>query len=186
LDAACGSGFYGAWALGHGAKVVAFDASAKMVALAQKRLGQSVVRVASLADPLGWCDDRSFDVVICALALEYVEDIFTPMREFHRVLRPSGYLVFSIEHPSIVNERHGVGISENIAEHRSEVLGTLFSYKRPMEAYLDALKVSGFGSPFVKDARPTEECRVRYPDIYEKLCSHPQFVAVRAEKQPDA
>jgi ubiquinone/menaquinone biosynthesis C-methylase UbiE len=182
LDAACGPGFYGAWALAQGAKVLAFDASMKMVALAQKRLGQSAVRVACLADRLTWCEDESFDVVICALALEYVDDILAAVREFHRLLRSGGHVVLSMEHPAIVKERPEVGLGQKIVEHRSAILGTRLSYSRPMEAYLDALEAAGFASIVVKEAWPTQECRVRYPEVYEKLRSRPQFVAVRAQK----
>ena len=184
LDAACGPGFYGAWALAHGARVLAFDASAKMVALAKKRLGESVVRVAGLADRLAWCRDESFDVVICALALEYVEDIGAALREFHRLLRAGGAVVFSIEHPAIVKERPQAGLGQNIVERGSEALGTLFSYSRPVEAYFDALLAAGFTSPVVKEAWPTQECRVRFPEAYEKLRARPQFLAVRAQKPP--
>jgi len=41
------------------------------------------------------------------------------------------------------------------------------------EEYLHALKASGFGASVAKEAWPADECRTRYPQIYEKLSSRP-------------
>jgi SAM-dependent methyltransferase len=40
-------------------------------------------------------DDARFDLVVCREGIEHVENQFHTMREFHRVLKPGGWLVFS-------------------------------------------------------------------------------------------
>jgi SAM-dependent methyltransferase len=47
------------------------------------------------------------DLVLCALAIEYVHDRVAALREFRRVLRPGGALVLSRLHPTGDWLRHG-------------------------------------------------------------------------------
>jgi len=100
LDAACGPGKYAEILLNQGAKVTGFDISPKMVFHAKKRnndLGTFFVH--DMSNPLIMLEDASFDTVVCALSMHYLEDWNKTMQEFCRVLKPNGYLVISIEHP---------------------------------------------------------------------------------------
>ena len=100
LDAGCGPGKYAEILLARGAQVTGFDISPKMIALAKARNpGQGAFFVHDLAQPLDMFEDESFDVVLCALALHYVQDWNPVMQAFCRVLKPQGHLVISIEHP---------------------------------------------------------------------------------------
>jgi ubiquinone/menaquinone biosynthesis C-methylase UbiE len=75
LDAGCGPGVYAEWLVRRGTEVVAVDVNENMVRLAQERLGTSVQVVrADLAQPLDFLADRSFDLVLSPLALDYVRD----------------------------------------------------------------------------------------------------------------
>ncbi len=70
-----GPGLYAEELVRRGAEVTAFDASAAMVRLAQERLGPSIdVRQASLAHPLTWLPDESYDRVVMALVLHHLDD----------------------------------------------------------------------------------------------------------------
>jgi len=40
-------------------------------------------------------EDRRFDLLVCREGIEHVENQFHTIREFHRVLKPGGWLVFS-------------------------------------------------------------------------------------------
>lgn len=100
LDAACGPGKYAEILLAKGAVVTGFDISPKMVELAQGRNGEGATFfVHDLSKPLATLADDSFDIVLCALALQYLQDWTVPMQEFHRLLKPNGCLVVSMEHP---------------------------------------------------------------------------------------
>jgi ubiquinone/menaquinone biosynthesis C-methylase UbiE len=61
--------------------------------------------VHDLADPITWLPDGCVDLVLCALAIEYVDDRVAALREFRRVLRPGGALVLSRLHPSACSNR---------------------------------------------------------------------------------
>jgi SAM-dependent methyltransferase len=107
LDAACGPGLYAAELIRRGAEVVGFDQSPRMVEIARERASQGDFRVHDLADPLSWLPDDSVDLVLFALAIEYVDDRVAALRELRRVLRPGGALVFSRLYPTGDWLRHG-------------------------------------------------------------------------------
>lgn len=101
LDAGCGHGPLFAALRDRGAVVSGFDLSSAMVAIARDRLGDNAdLRVADLAKPLPY-DDASFDLIMCSLALHYVEDWAPTLSEFRRVLRPGGRVVGAIIHPFV-------------------------------------------------------------------------------------
>lgn len=101
LDAGCGSGPLALALRERGARVTGFDASAEMIRLARERLGEDTdLRVLDLAEELPF-EDGAFDDVVCSLALHYLEDWSAPLRELHRVLRPGGRLILSVEHPMV-------------------------------------------------------------------------------------
>ena len=107
LDAGCGPGVYAEWLVRHGAEVIALDANENMVRLARQRLGESAQVVqANLEEPLDFLDASSYDVVLAPLVMDYVKDWRATFREFHRVLKIKGILVFSMEHPYTKYDDH--------------------------------------------------------------------------------
>jgi arsenite methyltransferase len=97
LDVGCGPGFYCAELLddvGQSGAVVGLDASAAMLALAERRCagrGNVELREADATDlPV---EDASFDGAISVQVQEYVGEIATSLAELHRALRPGGRLV---------------------------------------------------------------------------------------------
>src|SRR5437588_5896728 len=72
LDAGCGPGAYAAWLVKQGAEVVGFDASPRMVRLAEQRLqGRAHIVQAALGQPLDFLETASFDLLNSALVLDY-------------------------------------------------------------------------------------------------------------------
>src|SRR5262249_29544660 len=90
-----------------GADVVGLDSSPCMVEIATARVPPATFRVHDLSDPLDWLPDRSVDLALCALAIEYVDDRVAALAELRRVLRPDGSLVLSRQHPTGDWLRHG-------------------------------------------------------------------------------
>src|ERR1700678_211715 len=74
LDAACGPGLYAAELARRGGVVTGFDQSPRMVEICRDAVPEGEFRVHDLADPIGWLPDGCMDLVLCALALEYVDD----------------------------------------------------------------------------------------------------------------
>src|SRR5580704_15963132 len=107
LDAGCGHGWYAEWLVRHGARVVAVDRSAAMVALAQERVaGRARVIQGDVSNLRGILSDEAFDLVLSSLALHYQADLSAVFAECARLLRPAGNLVFSTHHP--VHDQHSI------------------------------------------------------------------------------
>jgi SAM-dependent methyltransferase len=190
LDAGCGPGVYAEWLVDHGAKVVAFDVSAKMVRLAQERLrGRAEVLRADLDQPLDFLHEGSFDVVLSALALDYVGNLGHAFREFYRVLRKPGLFVFSVGHPFAEFLIHPTGsyFEKELIDYEWTGFGrpmTMPSYRRPLGALINPLIEAGFLLDHLLEPRPTERFKEEEPEEYEKLSQQPGFLCMRAAKRP--
>jgi SAM-dependent methyltransferase len=100
LDAGCGHGWYTDRLVCHGARVVAVDRSAAMVALAQKRMaGRARVIQGDVGNLRSILSDGTFDLVLSSLVLHYEANLSAVFAECARLLRPAGTLVFSTHHP---------------------------------------------------------------------------------------
>ncbi|HXM36065.1 MAG TPA: class I SAM-dependent methyltransferase, partial [Pyrinomonadaceae bacterium] len=151
LDAGCGPGIYAQWLSDQGAEVVGIDSSPKMLEFAKRRLpGRARFLQADLGRPLHFLESASFDLVVSALALDYVNDWASVFKEFFRLLRQPGYFVFSVGHPA-----------DEFFEHHAE--GNYFAiervdldwqacgvdvnvpyYRRSLSAMIDPLLEAGF------------------------------------------
>lgn len=103
LDLGSGTG-RNAVALAHqGAKVIAVDPSAHLLASARERCEVADVRVelhqAELAE-LAFLRSDSIDAAISVMALGSVDDLARVFRQVHRVLKPEAPLVCSVPHPA--------------------------------------------------------------------------------------
>jgi ubiquinone/menaquinone biosynthesis C-methylase UbiE len=160
LDAGCGPGFLTTELARRRARVTAFDASPKMVALTRRRIGadsvHATVREADLCRKLPFSGD-AFDAVVCSMVLMDVPEIGTALGEFRRVLRPSGRLVVSITHPAFFpqlwqKDADGKPLRKEPVEDyltvRSETInmcgGPTRHYHRPLSYYTRELRSAGF------------------------------------------
>lgn len=101
LDAGCGEGYLSRIYTEKGADVVGVDFSPKLIALSQKRsAGLDIEFLVADICQLDSLKDNQFDVVLCNLVLLNVECLDKSLHEFYRVLRPSGFLIFSVVHPA--------------------------------------------------------------------------------------
>ena len=191
LDAGCGPGTYAELLAENGAHVVAFDISKSMVRLAKQRLGKKAqVLQADLGKPLNFLESEYFDVVLSALAMDYVSDWRSVLGEFHRVLRGGGNLVFSVEHPSSTFVRHVYFGESNYFETEKvsvDFIGfdepiSVPYFRRPLGDMLNALIEAGFCLEKVIEPTPTEQFRRADPENHEKLSRMPGFLCVKAVK----
>ncbi len=187
LDAACGPGLYAEELLARGAEVVAFDASAPMLELTRERLGGKLeLHKAELGQPLPF-EDEEFDLVLCALAIHYVEDRAAALAELHRVLAPKGALVLSTQHPTQDWLRKGGSYFDVSVERdvwRPDSGGWEVSYWRePLSSLTDAAYRAGFLIERLVEPLPVESMRNRWPSDYDKLVREPGFLALRLVKR---
>jgi SAM-dependent methyltransferase len=95
LEVGCGSGGLLAALARGGRVVVGVDIALRWLIVARRRLsdlGLSAPLFAASADRLPWADG-TFDAVVADSVLEHLDDPAQALREWRRVLRPSGRLV---------------------------------------------------------------------------------------------
>jgi len=190
LDAGCGPGVYSEWLVDRGATVVALDASPKMVKLVKERLGgRADVRQADLAKGFPFLESASFDLVLCTLVLEYIEDWRAVFAEFNRVLRADGRLVFSVTHPFFdftYFKSNDYFATERVStEWRGfhPVRVQMPSFRRSLSETLNPLIESGFCLETILEPKPTPEFKAADPRHYEELSRQPCFICFRAKKE---
>ena len=189
LDAGCGPGVYTEWLADRGAEVVGIDVCPRMVELARRRLaGRGSFSVADLGGTLDFLPPGSFDLVVSALAMDYVRDWDAAFREFSRVLRGAGHLVFSVGHPADVFYDHHPGgnyFEVERVEYEWRGFGPAVrvpSYRRPLMAMLEPLLGAGFLLERLLEPRPVPEFKEHDPRHYDKLMRQPCFLCIRARK----
>lgn len=153
LDLGCGGGEHALWLLEHGARVVALDASSRMVELARRRLAPDVeVRLHDFREPLP-LQKESFDLVFSSLTLHYVREWEALLRECRRVTRPSGALVFSTHHPCR-GLHDGLGVdyfsTGLVIEEQTRY------WRRPLQAIVSAVVDTGWRIERIVEPRIAE------------------------------
>ncbi|HLY48157.1 MAG TPA: methyltransferase domain-containing protein [Solirubrobacteraceae bacterium] len=99
LDAACGTGRHTAHLVKHGHEVTGVDQSEAMLTRARARAPEAHFLQADLRElPF---DEDSFDLAVCALALEHFRELADALGELARVVRPGGPVVLSESHPAL-------------------------------------------------------------------------------------
>jgi SAM-dependent methyltransferase len=180
LDAACGPGLYAEELVRRGATVAGCDISERMVALARERVPRAELRVHDLGRPLDWVPDASFDLVLCALAIEYVDDRIGLLREFERVLKPGGALVLSRPHPTADWVRLGGNYFETrIIEETWSTGWNVRYWLAPLQQTCDEIFAAGFLIERLVEPRPAPDGASIDPEGYELLSRRPTFIALR-------
>lgn len=100
LEIGCGTGKNTAFLVQVGAHVHALDFSEGMIEKAKEKVKAENVRF-SVADlTQKWpCEDQSYDLVVCNLVLEHIEDLSFIFSEASRVLKENGRFMINELHP---------------------------------------------------------------------------------------
>ncbi len=189
LDAACGPGKYAEILLARRANVTGFDISPKMVQLAiERNKNQGNFFVHDLSLPFANLETGSFHIVLCTLALHYVQDWTLTMKEFYRVLQPGGLLVISIEHSffdfKFFRSKKYFEV-ENV-KCTWKGFGTpveVHSFRRPLSECLAPITNKGFYIDKLVEPRPTKEFEQFDPKHYKELSAFPAFMCIRAVRK---
>lgn len=192
LDAGCGSGPLSAALRDRGAVVTGIDASAGMLALARRRLGDDVtLHVADLSHPLPF-DDGAFHDVVASLVLHYLEDWGPTLAELRRVIRPGGRLITSVDHPFV---------AYTIQDPRPDYFATtsytfdwtfngqsaaMRFWRKPLHAMTDAFATAGFRLSAISEPQPEPAARELFPDDFHAFSAKPCFLFFVLEVPPSA
>jgi ubiquinone/menaquinone biosynthesis C-methylase UbiE len=187
LDAGCGAGSLTSWLVEHGATVTAFDVSPSMVALARQRVeDQATLLVADLAEPLSFAETGRFDLVVASLAMHYVRDWVQVLKEFKRVLKTDGSVVFSTHHPTMdarIHSPENYFAIKQVTEEWEKGTGTyeVTFWRRPLTAMSEAISEAGFVIERLVEPMPVEEAAAKDPAVYAAFTSQPGFLFFRLQ-----
>nr|WP_236572267.1 class I SAM-dependent methyltransferase [Nocardiopsis sp. FR4] len=182
LDAGCGAGPLFAALRDRGANVTGLDASAGMLALARRRLGDDAdLHVVDLSDPLPFADGV-FDDVVASLVLHYLQDWGPTLAEIRRVLRPGGRLIVSVQHPftdyAMQNPRPDYFATTSYADEftfNGQSVQLRF-WRRPLHAMTDAFTGAGFRLSVISEPQPDPAARELFPDDFQSLSTQIGFL----------
>ncbi|MEP0265470.1 class I SAM-dependent methyltransferase [Dokdonia sp.] len=189
LDAACGPGKYAEILLSEGAEVVGFDISPEMIKHAKARnKGEGSFFVHDLEKPFDLLKDNSFDVIVCALAMHYIEDWNQTLQEFYRVLRPHGTLVISIEHPffeyNYYKSTHYFDVEPVSCTWNGFGMPVeVHSYRRSLQECINPLTRNGFLIDTILEPKPVAAFEALDPKHFKELNAFPAFMCIRAIKK---
>jgi SAM-dependent methyltransferase len=156
-----------------------------MVALATERLGgRARAMTGDVSNLRDLFPGASFDVILSSLVLHYLADLTQTFRDWARLLRPGGTLVFSTHHPihaaSLLEP--GYLCAELIEEDWDWLGETMRYYRRPLRDLTEPLSAAGFVIERISEPTPGDALKAKDPKGYDLLRRLPAFIFVRARK----
>lgn len=192
-DLGCGQGVIARSLAARGASVVGIDVSSALLEIAGRYgapLATTIEYVLDDAQQLATLGDSTFDGAVCNLALMDIPDLPATLQAVHRILRPSGWFVFSITHPCFQAPHSewlelGGQLTRVIGDYNAEgfwrssdpatVRGRVGALHRTISTYLNALVEAGFVIAAVQE--PAENVEAGWSDL-------PLAILVRSRKSP--
>jgi SAM-dependent methyltransferase len=172
LDAGCGTGRY-FQALGRGdCVVVGLDFSLGMLRVARRKYPHISLVLADLQRPWPF-QEGLFDVIVCALVGEHLDDLPLVFGEVRRVLRSPGRVVFSVYHPAMAAAGKEANFRHDAVEYR---LGASLHSSRD---YLEAFQQVGFVSIAMQEYFGDEQLAAQVPTA-RKYIGFPMLLVFQA------
>ncbi len=138
LDVGAGTGYCTELLVSHGASLVALDIAPAMLVQARHRLGENVGYVAADTQSLP-IKDHSIDIVFANLVLQWCVDLTTVFREFKRVLKNGGQIVFSTLGPKTLWELRSAWLTVDSYRHVNDFIDL-----KDIQLQLEHAGLSGF------------------------------------------
>ena len=204
LDAGSGTGYLSRLLADRGAKVAGVDHSARLLAVARRQesldprgIEYSKGDLARLAQ----FGDDTFDLIVSNVVLQDVVRYQEAFREFHRILRRGGRLLFSITHPCFERPLPGRWIreppdSDRVEEWKGLLVDRYYDrvaiwwgparkpqavgFHRTLEDYASALYDAGFLIARIEEPTPSAEALERKHREFADYLRVPLFLIVEA------
>ncbi len=148
LDVACGNGQFARQMARLGARVVAFDVSARMIELARGRTSDDAGQIeysildATDEEAIDALGKERFDAAVCTMALMDMPTIEPIVSALRRVLKPGGRFVFSVNHPCFNSEATTMLAEDVVSEGRrsTQYSVRISEYIRPATRQGEAMR----------------------------------------------
>lgn len=178
LDAGCGNGYWVRRLSNSAKKVIGIDSSKELIKIAKRRGSFSNVsfKIADLVKALPF-EDGYFDIILSSMVLHYLPDINSVAKEFKRVLKKGGKIVFSICHPKCeAFKKKELKTVKRRTKYSIKAFGqraVVKEYYESLKGYQKAFKEADFKFIGLKEPQITEEVIKEYPH-YQKLKGLPR------------
>lgn len=165
LDLACGQGIFSRQLGSKGAHITGVDIGKELIAIAEAKnkeleVKNKIAYFTGKSNDLYMLKDKTFDFVVCILALQNIDELQKTISEVSRVLKKEGKFIFVLNHPSfrnpkqthwLYNEHEGVQyrrVDEYMSESNIKIDMTpgsvkdkkfTMSFHRPLQVYVKAL-----------------------------------------------
>lgn len=196
LDLGCGFGDFCRYAFTQGAsQITGVEISEKMLEEAQRRAREPAVAfVRAAIEDFEIGSDR-YDLIVCRMALHYVQDYGRVAGRVAKGLGPGGSFVFSVEHPICTSLCAGWHRNESGEEDFWPVddygkegsrrqhwfVDGVVKYHRTVASYVNALLDAGLTIVRLLEPRVDEAFRERRPDLVSSL-RRPPILVMRADR----
>lgn len=166
LDLACGQGFFSHALASYGASITGVDISPELIEIARKHAGHNEEFYISPSDDLSKFKDKSFNAVICVLAIQNIEKMAMTFKEVGRLLDFKGKFVLVLNHPAfripgktawdfdakkniqyrrvdeyLSESRTAIDMNPGAAKEKKELT---YSFHRSLQTYSKTLANAGF------------------------------------------
>lgn len=187
LDLGCGPGTYAEYFLNQGASVTASDLSPEMVKLVQDKLGERITAYAAdLNHGLPQEQDASYDLMICPLAIHYLEDLSLLFNDARRVLKDGGSFFFSTHHPMADFEASPSGnyFSRELIIEEWDTIGhpvEVQFYRRSLTELFNTIANARLYVANLSEGCPAEAMKEVDPESYDHLSKNPNFIFIECK-----
>ncbi len=211
LDVGCGEGYNTRLLAGQRARVIAIDISEIFVSHAQaleSRSPQGIHYQVASAVELPFAD-ACFDFATGFMSFMDIPETYAVLAETYRILKPGGFLQFSITHPcfdtphrrnvrDMEGRTYAVEVGDYFRNLQGNVTEWLFSaappetraglpnfrvphFTRTLSQWLNLVTASGFVLEQIEEPHPNDETVRRYPNLQStQIVAH--FLHLRARK----
>src|SRR3989344_2312006 len=171
IDVGCGQGFFSRLLAEKGATVTGVDSAGALLEIAKKE-SKNIKYVKADAHNLSFAKTGEFDMALCVLSLQNMENLKTALGEISRVLKSNGRLIAVLNHPAFrIPQNSSWGSDEE----------NKIQYRR-IDSYLSSAKIK-------IDMHPSEKIKKIYTysfhhsiQDYMKALSSTSFAIVKLEE----
>ena len=212
LDIGCGEGHNTRLLAKRGARLTAIDISKDFIQYAKQSEKQDLLgidyRIASATDLP--CNDAAFDFAVAFMSLMDIPETDRVLSEAHRVLKPGGFLQFSIEHPCFatphrrnLRNKEGLTYAVEVGDYfrnlKGEIEEWIFGatppelrkglrkfktprFTRTVSQWLNLLTNTGFVLEQIEEPHPSDETVQLCPDLQDaQIVAY--FLHIRSRKR---
>lgn len=185
LDIGCGSGWYTEYLLNQGSQVTALDSNQYLVDYTQQRVqGRADTLCIDLNNQLPFADD-TFDLIIAALVIHYINDWKQLFSELTRVLKRNGEIIIAIPQPQMTAVVFNLDnyYKKCVIEDTWDKVGKVTFYHHTLHELFACILQSNLKLMALEEPLPLPEMEHSDPTMYKNITTKPWFLFLKVKKE---